>query len=45
MFPLVVPFTTTDAPVTGPKESTTVPVPFPSCCEKSMPGLTGAISA
>lgn len=31
--PLVVPFTTTDAPATGPNSSSTVPVTFPVCWE------------
>ena len=31
--PLVVPFTTTEAPVTGPNSSSTTPVTFPLCWE------------
>ena len=45
MLPLVVPFTTTDAPATGPNSSSTVPVTFPFCWEKFTSGLTGVVSA
>ena len=45
MFPLVVPFTTTDAPATGPRSSTTVPVTFPFCWEMFIPCLEGIVSA
>ena len=43
--PLDVPFTTTDAPVTGPKSSSTVPVTFPFCWEIEVPCSTGAMLA
>ena len=37
--PLVVPFTITDAPVTGPKASSTIPDTFAFCCEMSTLGI------
>ena len=45
MFPLVVPFTTTDAPATGPKSSSTTPVTFPFCWEMAVSSFSGAKSA
>ena len=43
--PLVVPFTTTDAPATGPKLSTTTPVTFPLCKEILTSSFSGTKSA
>ena len=45
MMPFVVPFTTTEAPATGPKLSSTIPVIFPLCWEKSTFGCPGVIPA
>ena len=45
ILPLVVPFTTTDAPATGPKSSSTVPVTFPLCWETLVLCLAGTNSA
>ena len=45
MMPLVVPFTITDAPATGPKSSSTIPEHFPLCWEMFMLCLEGIVSA
>ena len=45
MLPFVVPFTTTDAPATGPNSSSTVPVTFPSCWEILVLGPAVTVSA
>ena len=45
MFPLVVPFTITEAPGTGPSSSSTVPETFPSCWEMFALGWAGIVSA
>ena len=44
-FPLVVPFTTTEAPITGPNESSTTHTTFPFCWDRLTDGLSGVISA
>ena len=44
-FPFVVPFTSTVAPVIGPKASSTTPLTFPLCWETLTLCFTGAISA
>ena len=43
--PLVVPFTTTDAPATGPNSSSTTPVTFPFCWEILVFGIAATVSA
>ena len=43
--PLVVPFTTTDAPATGPKASFTIPDTFSFCWEVFVSCLNGLVSA
>ena len=47
MMPLVVPFTITDAPATGPKSSSTIPEHFPLCWEmfRLSPTIVGSAQA
>ena len=43
--PFVVPLITTEAPITGPNESSTMQVTFPFCWEMFVSCLNGAVSA